>query len=160
MKPKKSRLLHSSRTKSSKEVNKMTKSLAYIGVVAVVVGVLLTTCVGSAWSMELLMDEQLAVVQGRSCAVWDCVPESCGTANPCNLHGGSPTDACYKWNPDFDCSEKVRLQYKQCQTTGSDPECSNEDKEYDCIQWYCGFFGAGCSCGYTGPIDPAHGCDS
>ena len=149
-------------TKSiGKVVSRMTKSLAYIGVLVLVVGVLLTTCVGSAWSMTLLTDEQMAEVHGRSCAEWDCVSEMCGTAKPCSLTGGSPTDNCEKFDPMFDCSEKIRLPYKQCQTTGSDYECSNEDKVYDCVRWKCGIFSETChDCSYNLGADTAWGCDS
>ena len=45
----------------------MTRSLAHIGVLAIVVGLLSTACVGSAWSMEILTDEQLDAVAGSQC---------------------------------------------------------------------------------------------
>ena len=73
MKPKKSRLLCSSRTKSiGNGVSRMTKSLAYIGVLVLVVGVLLTTCVGSAWSMSLLDEREMSSIRGRTCLTGSC----------------------------------------------------------------------------------------
>ena len=164
MNPKKSRLLRSSRTKSiGKELSRMNKTLAYVGVLVLVVGLLLTTCVGSAWSMEVLTDEQMAEVHGRSCAEWDCVSEMCGTSKPCSLIADPPTDNCaYEQSGShYDCSEKVRLPYKQCQTTGSDPECSNLDKNYNCIQWKCAYWYLyHCAQCNNESVDRAYGCDS
>lgn len=68
----------------------MTRSLAYIGVLVLVAGVLLTTCVGSAWSMELLTDEQLAVVRGT-----DCPDTDCAYGGACPITSGCPdVDLC------------------------------------------------------------------
>ncbi len=75
------------RTKSSEEVSKMTKCLAYIGVIALVVGVLLTTCVGSAWSMGLLTEEDLSQVRGSGCGTSEgflCThTANCGSSKVC-----------------------------------------------------------------------------
>ncbi len=48
-----------------KGVSRMTNSMAHIGVLAVAVGLLVTTGVGSGWSMEVLLDDQLAAVTGK-----------------------------------------------------------------------------------------------
>ncbi len=45
----------------------MTRSLVYIGALVLVVGLLLTTCVGAAWSMDMLTDEQLGEIRGSQC---------------------------------------------------------------------------------------------
>ena len=45
----------------------MTKGLAYISVLVLVVGLLLTTCVGSAWSMDMLTEQEMTVITGASC---------------------------------------------------------------------------------------------
>jgi len=37
----------------------------YVGVLPLVVGLVLTTCLGSAWSMEVLSKEELANVSGH-----------------------------------------------------------------------------------------------
>ena len=55
-----------------KEVSRMTKSLTYVGVLVLVAGVLLTTCSTNAWSMELLTEEEMAVVRGTDCQLWGC----------------------------------------------------------------------------------------
>jgi len=70
----------------------MTKSVAYIGVLAVVMGLLVTTGVGSVWSMELLTDEQLANVKASH--VGD---EYCKADN----HPGCP---CAQENACVECS--------------------------------------------------------
>ena len=100
MKPKKSGLLHSSRTKPiGKVVSRMTKSLAYIG--ALVVGVLLTTCVGSAWSMEVLTDEQMALSTGTACNYEYCDDGHCCTYldNYCNRLSQPPLPFCEGYVP-------------------------------------------------------------
>ncbi len=68
-----------------KGVSKMTRSLTYVGVLVVVAGVLLTTCVGSAWSMEVLDDDALSRIKGRH--VCGYVGETCQGAYPCQWTG-------------------------------------------------------------------------
>jgi len=60
----------------------MTKCLAYIGVVGVVAGFLFTTCVGSGWTMELMTQEQLSMVNGR-CPDAKCLLYSPGEGDKC-----------------------------------------------------------------------------
>ena len=81
----------------------MTKSLAYIGVIALVVGVLLTTCVGSAWSMEVLPDEEMAGIRGTVCPNTDCA-----------YGGGCPYDkACTLPWPDCGLSKQDAEEWKR-----------------------------------------------
>lgn len=105
----------SSRTKSmQRDASKMTKSMAYIGVLAVVVGVLLTTCVGSAWSMELLRDEEMASIRGTACPNSIC--EDTGRCYTGPLCIGAPPNDCglisgIQWHADcvegaFECEER------------------------------------------------------
>ncbi len=152
MKPKKSRLLCSSRTKSiGKGVSKMTKSVAYIGVVVLVVGVLLTTCVGSAWSMTLLTDEQMTVVRGTDCPELACPWSDCGQdPQGCCMVGVDPGCNAYGCPPFYDdCQSKVLGLWRRC--TGGDQlyDCSNTGSRYPCISYSGGEDAPphGCTCG-------------
>jgi len=88
------------RTKSiAKLVSRMTKSLAYIGVLVLVVGLLFTTCVGSAWSKEMLTDEQLTGIRG-----------ACTSNSGCEDAGNCPPD-----------------QYQSCPDISHQSDCEPQD---------------------------------
>ncbi len=141
-----SRLSCRSCTKSiGKDVSRMTRSLAYIGVVVLVVGVLLTTCVGSAWSIEVLTDEQLAAVHGSTCPNVKCADtaQDCYTGKFCVNQSTGPPPMC----ATFSYSVKDRA----CVEPKPDWECWMIDPRYDCVSvqgececytdgedWYCG----------------------
>lgn len=57
----------------------MMKRTAYVAVVALFVGALLTGAVGSAWSMDVLTDEQLSSIRGM---------DDCGDREDCTDGGG------------------------------------------------------------------------
>jgi len=97
----------------------MTKSLAYIGVVGVVVGLLFTTCVSSAWSMELLTDEEMQDSIG-----------ACGFIGVCD-----GLNDCYTWcHYDSFYHLYVTLYvsgFYKCDWLGGIDWCSN-DKTMHC----------------------------
>lgn len=117
----------------------MTKSVAYIGVLALVVGVLLTTCVGSAWSMELLTDEQLGQVKGTDCPDTECGSGDCYTGPACVYNGpGSctlfsgvhDTNWCEGPAPDKTCTLLSRKE--PCVNVSPCTGCTYVEG-----QWYC-----------------------
>ena len=142
-----------SSTKSTgRDVSKMTKSLTYIGVVVLVAGLLLTTCVGSAWSMELLTDEEMASIRGTQCPELACPWSTCGQGpQGCCMIGGDPdcTDFGYCNMYHDDCQSKVLGLWRRC--TGGDElyECDNSGTQYECITYRGGEddppFGCFCS---------------
>jgi len=54
----------------------MTKGLAYVGVLALLSGLLLATCVGSAWNMEVLTDQELAGITATWQKDKECPPNT------------------------------------------------------------------------------------
>jgi len=112
-----------------KDVSRMTKSLAYVGVLVLVVGFLLTICVGSVWGAVLLTDQQMGGVIGcgnaRTCTsgwdkcFWDetnCAAGRCSCPNPpCTCEDlelgqyhtwqNTPVKGCGQGYPWQDCHE-------------------------------------------------------
>ncbi len=133
-----------SRTKSiGKVVSRMTKSLAYVGVLVLVAGLLLTTCVGSAWSMELLTAEEMASIRGT-----DCPNTECGDpyyAN-CQDQHGCPQDVLCWGTQKTNLAPLVNDQVSGEDTTATqsvntclEKNCTkNPDPPYDCIPWGTG----------------------
>ena len=121
----------------------MTRSLAYIGVLALVVGVFLTTCVGSAWSMELLTEADLGQLRGGHSG-WECPATNNDT--------GCKTDECCDcalWEECLSMKLDKNVGYKTCvQGTGS---CAN-NKEARCAEWrfYAEVDCFGIQSGYSG----------
>jgi len=59
-----SRFTCRSRTKSLEEVGKMTKNVAYVGMLVVVAGLLLTTCASDVNAYQVLSNRELMAVTG------------------------------------------------------------------------------------------------
>ncbi len=124
-----------SRTKSiGKVVSKMTKSLAYVGVLALVAGLLLTTCVGSAWSMSSLGDEHLASIRGSVCTDLECraasPPADC-TAVSCHWRMGDDSPC-----PSVPYEKWWRRIFDHYEQLYSDPG-NNDEAAYEwCAHWY------------------------
>ncbi len=91
----------------------MTKSLAYIGVLALVVGLVLTTCVGTAWSLEVLSEDELAAIWGSwpndgPCLDWPCITAEIHNCGEIAISDQGPPDLpCYKyvaWTSEWLCA--------------------------------------------------------
>jgi len=100
----------------------MTKSLAYIGVVVLVVGLVLTTCVGTAWSMDVLTDEEMASIRGRH------EPAKCTWDLP-----GCGSECLPTGDPVWPHKEAYDIPYTVCEEAlwGS---CAN-DQHVKCAEW-------------------------
>ena len=145
MNPKKSRLLRSSRTKSiGKDVARMKRSMAHVGVIALVVGVLLTTCVGSACSMEVLTNSQLAEVYGMDCPGTECGnPDfaNCQDQHSCEQHpiwctGTEKTNLAPLVDEQVPDGDTTAI--RQVDTCLEKICTRNPESPYNCIPWGTG----------------------
>ncbi len=129
----------------------MTKRMAYIGVLVLVLGVLLTTCVGSAWTMELLTDEQMAAITGA-----DCLPCLDYTTPLCSWVG---CDGFHEYHVDIHADVQVhdsgtgyywisRQQHEPCgkSTWWSDIPCDGIPDPPENFGKYYTLSGLGASC--------------
>jgi len=94
----------------------MSKSLLHTGMLTTVVGLLVITSVGTAWSMRFLTDEQLSNIKAtheanKKCLDYEPVSGSC-TFDVCRPYGDSP---CGDYHPDVGYYGRQFLQYKLCQ---------------------------------------------
>ena len=90
----------------------MSKNMVYVGVLALVMGLLVTTGVGSVWSMELLTDEEMATVRAN----WTA-DVRCGESKLCiraAQDGFYPTD-CEVYNDNY-CYKQWVNSVEYCDT--------------------------------------------
>jgi len=128
----------------------MTKGLAYVGVLALLSGLLLATCVGSARSMEILTDEQLADVKA-SHEKYDCVEPQCKS---CTMWFSEANQKCTGEFSEYEPQCDTDLQYPKdnCDDGGESwcsKYCSYEPayEKSDCPHWgNCNNF-SGWECG-------------
>jgi len=130
-----------------KGVSRMTKGLAYIGVVGVVAGFLFTTCVGSGWTMELMTQEQLSMVNGR-CPDAKCLLYSPGEGDKCY-----PKDCEQRATPNGCPGTYSHYALRAfpglytCQPYEGSACTPQPYGQRYCVRWWGGFSGAFCNAG-------------